>query len=144
MRSILRKRLYGDFAIVFGYVPDPNTPGAEQPAMAIVRNSRFRNHGAYVILLESAWKFNLTPAGNHSSHTESATRVAAMMIGLEPTKMVRFKIAEAIIENLDELVSMPPVERPMKTVGEATVHVGSVKFSTDIQVPDIPEVLRPH
>jgi hypothetical protein len=66
---------------------------------------------AYIIMLGAAWKYVDDPKeGGHSEHMVAATIKIAQMLKLSMDAQARFKIAEAIVENLEELINMPPWE----------------------------------
>lgn len=99
---------YGDFTIFYQYVND-------QPAMVIASN-RFRSerHRAWAILLESAWKYVDDPQkGSHSGYMmQVAPIITEQYLGLGRSKSAAWRVAEAILEGLQELLDMEPLMRP--------------------------------
>lgn len=123
-------RRYGDFEILFQYIN-------EQPAM-LLRAHRFLNarRRAWAITLDSAWKYVDTETGDHSEYTVMASGAIANMLGLGNDIRTRFRIAEAIVDNLEELINMKPYRRPDNAVAADIVGkmtVGGKTFEIEAQ-----------
>jgi len=130
--TIVRKRQFGDFDILFQYVD-------EEPAL-VIRAHRFLSvrKRAYVITLESAWKYvdNVeSPHSGHSQYMVHASDQIEKMLGLGDNVDTRFRIAEAIMDCLEDLVKMKPMkveeDRASRVVG--TMQVGDQKFDIDVE-----------
>ena len=134
--TIYETRDYGEFVLRLQYV---NTSTAElsadyQPAIVVCRAKRSQSRCAWIIMLSSAFKYVDDPhKGGHSYYMQAASQQICKMLGLSETKMQAFKIAEAILNNLEDLINMPPVNfqpEPMADISatidgthiEATVH----------------------
>ncbi len=116
--TIVKSRKFGDFEILFQYVN-------EEPAL-VVRAHRFLSvrKRAWVITLESAWKYVddvAHPGSGHSEYMVHASAKIAEMLGLGGDIHTRFRIAEGIQDCLEDLLNMKPmkVERPQSD-GEIT------------------------
>ena len=60
-------------------------------------------------MLGASWKYVDTDNGDtYSAYMVEATTRIADMLKLSKDPQSRFKIAEAIIENLEDLINMPP------------------------------------
>jgi hypothetical protein len=124
--TIVKSRQFGEFEILFQYVN-------EEPAL-VVRAHRFLvvRKRAWVITLESAWKYVddvAHPGSGHSEYMVYASAKIAEMLGLGDDVMTRFRIAEGIQDCLEDLLNMKPmkVERP-KADGEIS---GSLDMGGD-------------
>lgn len=80
----------------------------------VLSSARFRaqRRRAWVIPLESAWKYVDNDNGEHQPYMVHASYHIAEMLGLGVDNKTRFRISEAILNNLEELINMPPVEFP--------------------------------
>ena len=134
--TIYDTRDYGEFVLRLQYI---NTKPSEissdyQPAILIARPKRSQSRSAWIIMLSSAFKYVDDPKkGGHSYYMQAASQQICRMLGLSETKMQAFKIAEAILDNLEDLINMPPVNwqpEPIADISatidgthiEATVH----------------------
>lgn len=105
--SIVRSRKFGDFEILFQYVD-------EEPAL-VVRAHRFLSvrRRAWVIMMESAWKYVddvAHPGSGHSEYMVYASAQIAEMLSLGSDVQTRFRIAEAIQDCLEDLINMKPMK----------------------------------
>ncbi len=137
--TIVRKREFGDFDILFQYVN-------EEPAL-VIRAHRFLavRKRAYVITLESAWKYVddvESPASGHSKYMVHASAQIEAMLGLGDDIATRFRIAEAIMDCLEDLVAMKPmkIEEDHSAMVTGTMRVGDQEFA--INVPVDPQTLN--
>ncbi len=131
--TIVRIQHFGEFEILFQYVN-------EEPAL-VIRASRFLSlrRRAWVITQESAWKYVDVETGDHCEYMVSATHKMGEMLGLGVDLMTRFKIADAIVSSLEELINMKPYKRPKEAVSaEVTgkVTVGGKSFSIDAVIDE--------
>ncbi len=127
----MKKRQFGDFDILFQYVN-------EEPAL-VVRAHRFLavRKRAYVITLESAWKYVDDVVSPHSGHSEYMVHASAQieaMLGLGDDIATRYRIAEAIMDCLEDLVAMKPmkveIDESVRVTG--TMRVGDEEFPVDV------------
>jgi hypothetical protein len=111
--TITKERDYNEFVLRFQYVnPEPhNFKSSYEPAIVIARPKRMGVRSAWVIMLGASWKYVDTENGDtYSDYMIDATKKIAEMLKLSQDPQARFKIAEAIIENLEGLINMPPWE----------------------------------
>ncbi|HUX27603.1 MAG TPA: hypothetical protein VMV39_02400 [Terracidiphilus sp.] len=129
--TIVREKNYGDFVLRLQYVnPNPMEVGSEhEPAIVICRPNRSSVRSAWVIMLSSAWKY-VDEDQTHSQYMHLATTKIAEMLHMGRAIETRFRIAEAIIETLEDLINMAPwtgINEPLGTVqgsiGEQTIDV---------------------
>lgn len=129
--TIVKKRQFGDFDILFQYVN-------EEPAL-VVRAHRFLSvrKRAYVITLESAWKYVDDVESPHSGHSKYMVHASAQiekMLGLGDDIATRYRIAEAIMDCLEDLVAMKPmkveVDDSVRVTG--TMQIGEQSFAVDV------------
>ncbi len=129
--TIVKKRRFGDFDILFQYVN-------EEPAL-VVRAHRFLSvrKRAYVIMLESAWKYVDDVESPHSGHSKYMVHASAQiekMLGLGDDIATRYRIAEAIMDCLEDLVAMKPMkveaDDSVRVVG--TMQIGDQSFAVDV------------
>jgi len=134
--TIVKTRNFGDFDINFQYVD-------EEPAL-VIRAHRFLavRKRAYVVTQESAWKYVddvESPNSGHSQYMVRASSVIEAMLGLGDDIMTRYRIAEAIMDCLEDLINMKPMktDKPEGAHVEGTMQVGDQVFeiSEDIE-PD--------
>jgi len=129
--TIVKTRKFGDFEILFQYVD-------EEPAL-VIRAHRFLSvrKRAYVITLESAWKYVddvESPASGHSQYMVHASAQIESMLGLGDSITTRFRIAEAIMDCLEDLIAMKPmkVEKEPHADISGMMHVGDESFAIDV------------
>lgn len=109
--TIARERDYGEFVIRHQYVnPEPaDLSSSYEPALVIARPKRIGVKSAWIIMLGASWKYVDTEKGDtYSAYMVEATTRIATMLKLSQDQQSRFKIAEAIMENLEDLINMPP------------------------------------
>lgn len=124
--TIVKKRQFGDFDILFQYVN-------EEPAL-VVRAHRFLavRKRAYVITLESAWKYVDDVESPHSGHSKYMVHASAQieaMLGLGDDIATRYRIAEAIMDCLEDLVAMKPMKIDDDQSGRVT---GTMKIGDQV------------
>ena len=137
--TIVKKRKFGDFEILFQYVD-------EEPAL-LIRAHRFLSvrKRAWVITLESAWKYVDDVESPHSGHSQYMVHASAKieeMLGLGDNVSTRFRIAEAIMDCIEDLLAMKPmkVERERSAEIGGTVTIGNDVFEVDMEAN--PETLN--
>ena len=127
--TIVKERDYGEFVLRFQYVnPEPgDLRSGHEPAIVIARPKRMSVRSAWIIMLGASWKYVDDPQkGGHSDYMVTATTKIAEMLKLSQDPKTRFKIAEAILDNLEDLINMPPwalIEDEFTGTGEKGQHV---------------------
>lgn len=132
--TIVKTRNFGEFDILFQYVD-------EEPAL-VIRANRFLSvrRRAYVIKLEAAWKYvddAFSPHSGHSQYMIKASSVIQEMLGLSDSVDTRFRIAEAILDCLEDLINMKPfkpVDKQAYADVTGTITIGEEKFNVDVEV----------
>ena len=130
--TIVKKRKFGDFEILFQYVD-------EEPAL-VIRAHRFLaiRKRAWVITLESAWKYVDDVESPHSGHSQYMVYASAKieeMLSLGDAIGTRYRIAEAIMDCIEDLIAMKPmkVEKERAAQIGGTVTIGEDVFDVDIE-----------
>lgn len=134
--TIVKTRNFGEFDILFQYVD-------EEPAL-VIRAHRFLNirRRAYVIMQESAWKYvddAFSPHSGHSQYMIHASKVIQEMLGLSDNVDTRFRIAEAILDCLEDLINMKPfkhIDKPVYADVTGTMTIGDEKFEIAVEVDE--------
>ena len=134
--TIVKTRNFGEFDILFQYVD-------EEPAL-VIRANRFLSvrRRAYVIMQESAWKYvddAFSPHSGHSQYMIHASRVIQEMLGLSDNVDTRFKIAEAIVDCLEDLINMKPfkpVDKPVYADVTGTMRIGDEVHQIAVEVDE--------
>ena len=124
--TIVKTRDYVDFVLRLQYVDiTPSELSSDyQPAIVVARAKRSQSRSAWVIMLSSAFKYVDDPKkGGHSYYMQAASCEICKMLGLSETKMQAFKIAEAILENLEDLINMPPVDWQPDPIADISVTI---------------------
>jgi hypothetical protein len=127
--TIQRERDYGEFVIRHQYVnPSPkDLSSSYEPALVIARPKRMGIKSAWIIMLGASWKYVDTENDDtYSSYMVEATVRIADMLKLSQDIQSRFKIADAIMENLEDLINMPPwalVADEYSGTGDAGEHL---------------------
>jgi hypothetical protein len=138
IETIQSSKKYGDFEILFQYVN-------EEPAL-VIRAHRFLaiRRRAWVITLDSAWKYVDTETGDHSEYmVEASARIADMILGSTDIR-TRFRIAEAIVENLEDLINMKPykaVKQDIAAEVNGTMTIGGKTYDIDVGMENTPNNL---
>lgn len=140
------KRVKGDLAIFFEWF-DPATDeiGKGEPAMMITRRDKLGlsgNRGSATIMLDAAYKYADSRSGNPTRRLLKFSMDACVQLGLEPSKMNTYKIADAIVENLPDLLRMPPAPNPDKFTSRRAPSLGEAKLVQDGKVISEGEVLH--
>lgn len=129
--TIVKTRKFGDFDILFQYVN-------EEPAL-VVRAHRFLavRRRAYVITMDSAWKYVDDVESPHSGHSKYMVHASAKieeMLGLGDDIGTRFRIAEAIMDCLEDLLNMKPMKVEVDQSSRVTgvMRVGDQEIEVDV------------
>ena len=135
-QMILSSKFYNDFEIHFIYCdPTPeDLDTVEEPAMCLRASRGPKRGAAWIIMLEAASKYVSTDEGElkYSEYAMKSSYEAAEMIGLGRQKMTAFRICEAIFDNLEFLINMPPCQPEAEVVGHATGKIGDFEIDTEI------------
>jgi hypothetical protein len=124
--TIVKTRDYGNFVLRLQYV---NTTPSElssdyQPAIVVARPKRSQSRSAWIIMLSAAFKYVDDPKkGGHSYYMQAASCEICKRLGLSETKMQAFKIAEAILDNLEDLINMPPVNWQPEPIADISANI---------------------
>jgi hypothetical protein len=124
--TVYETRDYGEFVIRLQYVnTKPSDLSADyEPAIVVCRPKRIQSRCAWIIMLSSAFKYVDDPQkGGHSIYMQHASYQIAKMLGLSETKEQAFKIAEAILGNLEDLINMPPVNWQPKPIADISANI---------------------
>jgi hypothetical protein len=129
----VKTRNFGDFDIHFQYVD-------EEPAL-VIKAHRFLSvrRRAYVIMQEAAWKYVDNVESPHSGHSEYMVQASAQieaMLGLGTDIQTRFRIAEAIMDCLEDLINMKPMKVDAPSAGDVigTLTVGNEKIEIEAEL----------
>jgi hypothetical protein len=149
--TIVKSRKFGDFEILFQYVN-------EEPAL-VIRAHRFLSirRRAWVVTQESAWKYVddvASPGSGHSEYMVHASSKIAAMLGLGNDIQTRFRIAEGIMDCLEDLINMKPMKidqqkssgevEGMLTIGDEQIAVGAELEGTTINSTEGFSEVAPH
>ena len=116
--TIVKRVPHGEFEILFQYVD-------EEPAL-VIRANRFlaTRRRSWVVTLDSAWKYVDDVHSPHSGHSEYMVHASAKiqeMLSLGTDLNGRYRIAEAIMESLEDLINMKPFNESVKeSAGDVT------------------------
>ncbi len=90
-----------------------------------------QSRSAWVLMLSSAWKYvDPETDSQHSQYMVESSKKIAEMLQLRPEQA--FQIAEAILDNLEDLINMPPYKNTEQVVGEAVATIGGVKMEVEL------------
>jgi len=108
-------RVYGEIKVWNQFVGED-----KEPAMVIARSRPGARKAAYVIALSSAYKYINTETHEHNAFMANAAPRIAEFLGffISGHSNVTHKIADVIIEELDQLLQMPPYQ----AFGEENEH----------------------
>jgi hypothetical protein len=133
--TIYKTRDYGDFVIRLQYV---NTKPSElssdyEPAIVVCRPKRIQSRCAWIIMLSSAFKYVDDPhKGEHSAYMVEASGQIEHMLGLGNNVGTRFRIAEAILGNLEDLINMPPVNWQPEPIADLEAHIDGTHIQATV------------
>lgn len=100
-----RMKEYAGFNVLFSYIDQDGEP---TPCMALGNPSK---RSSFIIPLGSAFKYADSESGEPTSFLALASVKIAESIGLYPDKSTCFRIASAVVDNLPDLIEMPPKPR---------------------------------
>jgi hypothetical protein len=123
-----KQRITGDIVSSYQWVNG-------EPAMILWPKVPKLGGGAYVICLSSAFKYA------DINYLVVQAAIAAQFMGMDTSSFTTRRIADVILDGLEDLVRMP-MERPgvneqqLESIGEATIKVdGQVIAEREITVP---------
>lgn len=131
----------GDIVVSFQWVNG-------EPAMILYpKNPRNLNPGAFVIMLEVAFKYSDARSGAPSPYCMGQALKAAEVMGLFPDRFTLYRIVDAIMEGLLDLIEMPPEptglnQQQTEEVGELVVKMGGrVIHESAVNAPTFDELV---
>lgn len=111
----------------------------KEPAMCLYPlHPRSLNPGAYVLPLESAFKYADSKTGGPTPYCIKQAAIAAEVMGFFPDKFIITRIVDTIMGGLLDLIDMPPEPTGMtkaqtEAVGELLVKIdGKVRLEGEI------------
>ena len=133
--TIKHTRDYGEFVLRLQYV---NTSSNElssdyEPAIVVCRPKRSQSRCAWIIMLSSAFKYVDDPKkGGHSYYMQAASQQICRMLGLSENKQQAFRIAEAILDNLEDLINMPPVDWQPDAIADISATIDGTHIEATV------------
>lgn len=102
-----------------------------EPSMVLFPQRRRLGAGAFIITLPVAYRY-AEKNGYPTRYCIAQAMTAAQVMAMDTTKSTVQNIVEVILDNLEDLIRMPP-ERPREDksppLGEATLYVGGKKIA---------------
>ena len=126
----------GDFQIRLAYInPNPLEIGSEPDNAMVVARKR-GGKSAWIIMLDSAWKYVDDAESPHSGHSKymmlASHKIATEFLMLGGEKATCFRVAEAILEHIPDLLEMPPYVKPVEVAGVVTGKIGDTVIESEI------------
>jgi hypothetical protein len=113
----------GDLVVSFQWVNG-------EPALILYpKNPASLNPGAFVLPLESAFKYADSKTGAPTRYCIQMANKAAEVMGLFPDRFILHRIVDAIMEGLLDLIEMPPEptglnQKQAQEIGEIVIKNG--------------------
>lgn len=130
-QRIVAIRPHGDLEVVFTYADG-------DPLMLLRPRYSKSAKVAFGIKLEAAWKYYDKDAGEtmHSVYAVAMSVKIAQDLKMKPDQRTRYRICEAILESIDELNAMPPIDEAPKISSdvEGTMRIGDETFNIETQI----------
>lgn len=102
----------------------------KEPAMCLYPlHPRTLNPGAYVLPLESAFKYADAKTGAPTPYAIKQAHIAAEVMGFFPDKFIVTRIVDTIMQGLLDLIEMPP--EPTGMTKQQTDAVGELLIKVD-------------
>lgn len=122
-------KLKGDVVIAYHWVNN-------EPALVLYKKGAgiLGNPGAFVIPLESAFKYADANTGMPTRYAISQAHVAAGVIGFMPDGGIIHRIVDAILDGLIDLIEMPPEPTGMNQKDTAAVGELLVKINGETRL----------
>ncbi len=133
--TIYQTRDYGEFVLRLQYVNAQSNELTSnyEPAILVARPKRSQSRCAWIIMLSSAFKYVDDPQkGGHSYYMQAASLQICKMLGLSETKQQAFRIAEAILDNLEDLINMPPVDWQPDPIADVTATIDGTRIEATV------------
>ena len=119
-----------------------------EPAMFLYpANPSSLNPGAFILPIESAFKYSDRRSGLPSLHCFRMAERAAEVMGLFPGRSLLYRIVDAIVEGLLDLYGMPPEppglnQKRGQEIGELVVkHGGRIVHHEAVNAPTYEELM---
>jgi hypothetical protein len=124
---------HGDFQVRLAYVnPEPLIVNSEASAAMMLVGKRNSSRSAWIIMLDSAWKY-VDDNDSHSKYMQVASgKIASEFLNLGNDRMTAFRVAEAILEHIPDLLEMPPYQKPIEVVGSVEGMIGDQRIESEI------------
>lgn len=126
----------GDFGVLFSWFnPQPRRLDSEhEPVMALVRRAGGEGR-SFMIALSAAYLYADSESGQPTPYLLQRAFTVASVLGLHPDRSTIRRICDAIVDNLPELIRMPPWEAYKRSmdVGSDAAPEGSAKLTIDGQ-----------
>jgi hypothetical protein len=126
----------GDFSVSFQWVN-------EEPAMILFPNKPGVGLGAFVLCLSALHNYVNSDGYPNTPYLVKQSMAAAKQMGFSGLGYEAKKIADAILDSAEDLISMPPEpvgineKQLQESVGEAIIKVdGQTIFHNEVFVPD--------
>lgn len=118
-----KTKAYGEIRLHFQYVK--LSEEVDEPAMVLWAQGR---RSAYIICLSSAYRY-VGSDGYPTKHLVKQSLFAADLLGLGGSRSSARRITDVILDNMDELLIMPPRPRlrDPKVIGEGVLTTGDGK-----------------
>jgi hypothetical protein len=129
---VLGERRFGDILVRFHYINlTPQEIGAEhEPAIFVTRPEWSGAHSAYVIPESTAHQWvSSGKQGGPSAHAIHESARIARMLGLTVDRRTVFRIVEAVLDCIPDLLDMPPWQPPQRVVGEFDANMGGKRIN---------------
>jgi hypothetical protein len=140
------KRRYKDFLIFFEWFDNTtDTLGEGEPTMFITRANRFAlsgNRSAVAIPMAQGYLHADSKTGGPTPHLLMFCVGGCKELGLEPSRMNIRHLADAIVDNLPDLLRMPPAPSKDKFKSRSNVPIGEAKVMLDGEVIRETEVME--
>lgn len=106
-KSIPSPKKYGDFVVFFKHIEFKDNQGRMEPCM-IIRSPRYKR--SFIIPMENAHLYADSISGEPTKELVMLAVTVAKCIGIGDSKSNCYRVASAIVDNLPDLIEMPPHE----------------------------------
>lgn len=120
-------RVKGDVVVAYHWINN-------EPAMVLFKRGAgtAMNPGAYVLPLESAFKYADSKTGGPTRYAIQQAATAARVMGFFPDRFIITRIVDVIMEGLLDLIEMPP--EPTGLNAQQTEAIGEMSLKADGQI----------
>lgn len=130
-----KRKASGGLMVFFEWWDDASSSvGKGECAMLLTRADKFGlsgNRGSACITLPQAHLYADSRTGAPTMRLIEFSRQACIELGFEPSRMNVKAIADAVVDNLPDLVGMPPEPDPDKFASRKARPVGEVSLIAD-------------